>query len=80
MKARGERQKQPLAVEVAKCCFVNKRTATQEMQRKVTVRVKTAADIDHPVEGKIGKREDPRDEVKNQVSWKLPTYPSPKTT
>ena len=65
MKARGERQKQPLAVDVAKCCLVNKRTATQEMQRKVTVRAKTAADFDHPVEGKIGEREDPRDEVKN---------------
>ena len=36
MQARGERQKQPLAVDVAKCCFVSKRTATQEMQRKVT--------------------------------------------
>ena len=36
MQTRGERQKQPLTVHVAKCCFVNKRTATQEIQRKVT--------------------------------------------
>ena len=36
MQARGERQKQSLAVDVAKCCLVNKRTATQEMHRKVT--------------------------------------------
>ena len=31
MQARGERQKQPLAVDEAKCCLVTKRKATQEM-------------------------------------------------
>ena len=36
MQARGERQKQPLANDVVECCLVNKRTATQEMQREVT--------------------------------------------
>ena len=65
MQARGERQKQPLANDVAECCFVNKRTATQEMQRKVTSQSETAAYIDHPINGKIGKREDPGDEVEN---------------
>ena len=32
MQAHGERKKQRLAVDVAKCCLVNKRTATQEMR------------------------------------------------
>ena len=36
MQARGERQKQLLANDVAERCFVNKRTATQEMRREVT--------------------------------------------